>query len=390
MILQALVTIFCLVPTNILAEKALITVPIADLLSTPPTQIKPPLAPVDWQDGTMSCPRLHQALFNETVEILETTANSAKIRILNAFYLNMRTKQKLNKFWTAKKNLTSITKLDKSKIPPPIDYTKPSSINNNQTITLTTPWYCSQTRQIFSAGTRFATCPKQTTRNSLHVYCYDSQNNHFIVVKIPKKIALTNYKKKESEQRKIFVKLLQKWAQPMQKKQIPYVWGGCSFTHKLPTYEAQAIHTKRNNQESHHYVIPNNKLNPQAGFDCAGLVLRAAQASSIPYFYKNTSTLADSLQSLKKNDSLQAGDLIWLSGHVIIVVDPVQNLCLEARDYGQGYGKVHTIHVSKLFKETPTLAKLKVAYYENKVLTRIDKKGNIRGKYQIKLLKLLS
>ncbi len=60
---------------------------------------------------------------------------------------------------------------------------------------------------------------------------------------------------------------------------------------------------------------------PMSGFDCAGIISRAAQMCGIPYYFKNTYTLAHYLKSLSIDTHLQEGDLIWIPGHVMIVSD---------------------------------------------------------------------
>ena len=138
-----------------------------------------------------------------------------------------------------------------------------------------------------------------------------------------------------------------------------------------------------------YYTMAGKKLTCHTGLDCSGLVLRACQTIGIPYFYKNSSTLAHELPEIKVHERILPGDLIWLAGHVIIIADPQSGLCIEARDYGHGYGKVQQIHINQLFYETANIDQLKHAYHKGKSLTRIDKKGAKHGNYHIKILKLI-
>ena len=118
--------------------------------------------------------------------------------------------------------------------------------------------------------------------------------------------------------------------------------------------------------------------------------MRAAQAACIPYFYKNSTTLAKELKPLAAQQAIEPGDLIWISGHVIIITNPKTGWCCEARDYGHGYGQTQQIHISKLFKDVQSLEQIKAAHLSGKPLTRINKNGESCRNYQVKILKLLA
>lgn len=392
MLLKLLVSIFLFTTTCINAQRAVVTKPVIDLISAPSSsfnrQLDPylyyeqiPLSPVNPGQNQAAGPRLHQALFHEIVEIVEETKHEAKVRILNAYHSNKTTGQKMGNFWTLKNNLVPLHKIKNQKLlPTPIDYQNPPA-NDGQVITLTMPWHCHKNGQIFSAGTRFRVNPQTG-----YAYCYSQDKNDFIEISIPQHLYLLNEPASPNELRQRFVKLIQKWAHSHQHQSIPYTWGGCSFTQKVPTQRAKARQKKGLN----FYTIPHAKPNPYCGLDCTGLVLRAAQAVGIPYFYKNTTTLADALTPVGLKDEIEAGDLIWISGHVIIIAEPDTGNCIEERDYSHGYGKIQKIHISKLFAQTPNLSKLKAAHHSGEPLTRIDKWGNPKGKYQVKIFKLYS
>ena len=384
-----------------LGYQALVTVPVADLLSTPASKLcleipvieyyqQIPLAATDARKDHNSCPRQHQALFHEIVEVIEEGLQEAKVKIKNAYYLNLSNGQKFHNFWTLKSNLTPLSKIKYAQnfLPVPIDFAKPGAVNSPNTITLIRPY------QSWSVGTRFAINPEQTSKHHYLAYCYQASTNSdeqdFIEIKIPKRFARLSEIDLSSEQlRREFVKLVELWTAPHRRLAIPYVWGGCSYIQRLPMTTFEIIQRPGCQKELSYYSVPSNHSTIQTGFDCSGLTLRAAQAAGLPYFYKNTATLAHELIEISEADSVQPGDLIWIQGHVIIITDPSRGLCIEARDYGHGYGCVQQIKVNRLFKETANIAQLKEAFLSKKNLSRLDQAGQVVGTYQVKLLKLI-
>ena len=127
------------------------------------------------------------------------------------------------------------------------------------------------------------------------------------------------------------------------------------------------------------------------GFDCSNLILRAAQISQIPYFFKNTTTLKKNLKTISPNEKLEAGDLIWVPGHVIVVADLDKNTIIESRSYSHGYGKIQEIPLNEEFKNINTFEDLLKHFFDNKKIKRIDKnKKTIADLKNYKILKLRS
>ena len=381
-----------------LPQQAFISVPVADLVSSPlyshpsfKNYQKPydhvPLCPKNLYSSHI-CPRLHQLLFNERVKIIETTLHEVKIQICSAFYLI--NKKQCTVYWTDKKNITLFNELQQNNIP---NQVIPNALsfykqlqNDAHIITLKQPFFCKRLNVLFSAGTRFVY--HQAHQDHYNVYAYDALKKIVQKIALPKNCCCpmtTN----AQQQRTLFTQLLRQWAQSTQGC-IPYTWGGSSFT----TY-AQAPFTEKqrtyNNKQERYYAIDTYLPKQiQTGFDCAGLVLRAAQSAGIPYFYKNTATLAQKLPVLQKRDTLQNGDLIWVPGHVMVVSDVAHNLLIEARFYEHGYGKVHEIALHKVFDGIDTYQDLITAFHNKQPLTRLDKNGKKRETFkQIKLLKLM-
>jgi hypothetical protein len=135
--------------------------------------------------------------------------------------------------------------------------------------------------------------------------------------------------------------------------------------------------------------LPTNK--PQPGLDCAGLIARAAHLAGIPYFYKNSLTIAKHLAPLNKKETISEGDIIWLPGHVMVVSSLKDNLLVEARHYSHGYGKVHEIPLSHQFKNINSYEQLAAHFFNKKPLQRLDKSGKVvQVLPDFKILKLAS
>ena len=261
------------------------------------------------------------------------------------------------------KNFIYLDKIDATKLPKPISF-KRKTIPSENTITLREPL------KPYSAGTRFLT-------DGTYAYVLDPKTLIFKKILIPK----SSFKETKSERVKDFVNLLRSWT----KKNIPYVWGGCSFT----TGCSNNDFSEGLDKEGTFYIKDSYNFNPKPGFDCAGLISRATQACGIPYFFKNTTTLAKRLKPLSKEDKLSEGDLIWVPGHVMIVSN--QNKIIEARSYGHGYGKVQEIPISEEFKGINKYSDLVKTFHEKKPLIRLNKDGKVIQTFRdFKILKLAS
>ncbi len=173
---------------------------------------------------------------------------------------------------------------------------------------------------------------------------------------------------------------------------IPYVWGGCSYTTLCtdPYFQLKTVRSKHrpHAKPRRYFEYPTCHTQPYNGFDCAGLILRAAQASGIPYFYKNTFTILQNLEPLQPEDQIANGDLIWLPAHIMIISDVEQNLCIEARHYAQGYGKVHETPIHKVFKDINNYQDLRAAHFSQNLIDRLNRHQKSAQKVKIKILKL--
>lgn len=385
-------TLFLYLSIIAYSEKGVILVPVADLIGEPlsahPINLYDHLPLCSQKLNTKnSCPRLHQSLYNEIVIILKEKGDELLIAIPQLFYIT-DDKEKKNTYWTQKKNVIPLSTLEKkkidiTKIPSPLSYEHPLQKKCN-IATLIKPWLDKKTKLLFSAGTRFII--DQTTKTPpthVAVFIIDPKKLLLRTITIDKNACIIDYPKNHHEQRKEFIHILKQWAhQPH--CFIPYVWGGSSFTScsHATTIETEAI------VDNMYFTLTDYQQSPKTGFDCAGLVSRAAQIVGIPYFYKNTKTLAQFLKPLSHYESLQEGDLIWFPGHVMIISDIKNNLLIEARSYHHGYGKIHEISLDKVFKNIKNYVDLINALRSKKSIERIDVDGIIKEK--ISFFKILS
>ncbi len=110
----------------------------------------------------------------------------------------------------------------------------------------------------------------------------------------------------------------------------------------------------------------------------SGLVDRAAQIFSIPYYYKNSETLSRCMRPLHIDEKLEDGDLLWFGGHVMVVTDIKNNRMLEARGYASGFGMVHEAPLCKLFINCTTYEQLVERYHKHAPLHLTDSNGSLR------------
>lgn len=341
---------------------AITIVPVADLVGDP-RESKPNnlgLEPIN--HATTDCPRLHQLLFNEPVRIIEQRGNWVHVAVPTIFYQDNATKTRRNLFWA------------RSAWFAPCDY-HPSTRN---TIALKQPLWDPVTKQTFSAGTRFII--HSVTKTGYQVYRYNLQQKRSCLLFVPKNHTLSS--KSLHQQRAQFVELVRSWAHIPQGF-IPYVWGGTSFC--MPCTSTTI--TKNDIV----YERPGHNPAVFDGFDCSGLVLRAAQTVGIKHPFKNTTTLAHNLPALKPGDQVRNGDLILFAGHVIIISDVQNNYCVEARGHEHGYGRVHEAPLGQLFLGIRTTADLVAAYHQQTPLLRRDSTGAVvQHIKQYKILRLIN
>lgn len=381
-------------------QKAVICVPIADLVGQPIHTIYPEQPSDDSYNSLpvcgeknigYACPRLHQLLYNDVVEIIATKNDETCINISNIFYITPTSSTPHTTYWTATKNLCLLKDLshNHTHIPEPIDFNDPQQ--HTHVITLTQPHYDEATHLTFSAGTRFVCTHKlkKYTPKKIMVFAINYAHNKEISISLPSHKCYINKNSTPTEQINQFVQLLKSWAN-QENSFIPYVWGGTSFTATINSPFKEIIKETNNNIYSL-YQFDDDQIDIKNGFDCSGLIARAAHICNMPYFFKNTTTIGTYLQPLTREDTLINGDLILIKGHVMVVSDADKNLLIEARSYGHGYGKVHEIELGKVFDSMNTYNDLIDAFFHKKELKRKDIWGNVRDTFSDwKILKIMS
>jgi hypothetical protein len=410
-----IISIFCFF-VSCHARKAFVIVPVADLIGEPiktfglaktnrESYEKIALSYVDRKknniDSSYGAPRLHQLLFNEIVDIVAEPKNGSDdddevcVTIELAFFVTSQIKKPQSLFFTQKKNLLSFEKLDarnlpKNYIPESPSFKNPLNKTKLPTIGLIKPFFDSITKQTYSVGTRFIYDPIRSTDSDFAAHIFDRSSTNFKLTNIPKEFAkeITFISKENAIS--CFISLLKSWSHC--NGIIPYVWGGYSYTHCSADWGFKEVARELVNGIKV-FVHERSNLNerPLAGFDCAGIILRAAQLCDIPYFFKNTYTLAHFLKSLGIDDHLHEGDLIWIKGHVMVISDIANNMLIEARGYDHDFGYVQEIALEKVFKGIKTYKQLLHAYYHHEPLIRLNKSGkSVENINAFKLLKLKS
>lgn len=380
---------------NIEAYKAVVIAPVADLIgeySKEGASVYQHI-PVSGGKGPIAdtCKREHQLLYNEMVEVVEEQHEQVRVGIPG---LICSSREEQPTFWMLKKNLYPLL-TDKDEdllahLPEPLRFRRLMQQQSN-TVALTLPYRDTEVNTTYSVGTRFVVESLHEEQQLVTVYRLDKDTHCCTTMSVPKEHCLFPVGGKEL-QRKNFVELVRLWAHNPQGAS-PYVWGGGSLTFSSSDLRFKEVETENG---CSYYAIQNaaglQKIEfdgVKTGFDCSGLILRAAQAAGLPYFYRNTSTLASYLSCIGIDKHLQDGDLIWIPGHVMIVSDCEHGLVVEARGYDSGWGRLHEVGLKELFKDIETCADLEKIFRDKQPLLRLDKAGRIVRTYEtFKLLAL--
>lgn len=398
---------------------ALTIIPVADLVESSTQVLFPNIEPKNIYEflplsggykpaASFACPRIHQLLFNEVVEVVQEKGAEILVKIPNAYHLyqkenssqkipdiNLAQNQKnppLNSFWTLKKNvlpLNSIAKQknDLNKIPESLSFNS-KHVDHKNVVTLSMPFTEPKSQISYSAGTRFVKILDESDQATIKAYAFDAYNNHFKTIDIPSQLCI-QHAKTNKDKIKQFVALIKQWAN-LDSGYIPYVWGGSSFIH-TSQQESKEISLCMNKVNTSFFALEDFDFVPKAGLDCSGIINRAAQICGIPFYLRLSSSIATMLEELKHDEKLEDGDIIWKPFHVFIVSDIEKNLILESRGHGNGEGRVLEVPLHKVFKDIFTYGELVQAFHNKSTIYRLDKDGNILQEVrEFKLLKLAS
>lgn len=364
--------------------KAFCHVPVADLFTTIPSAQHIALNnPWDEQfPPAFVYPRVSQLLFNEQVLVTEKRDNYAHVNVVNWFYMPHESDSKITDYWIKADTLTPLLQIPSTQqksLPQPLSY-KIQNLYNDKVVTLKFPYTINGIT--YSAGTRFTFSYYSKDKSKIHVPIYNDKIRNFTTRSIPTAYLQYTRLTLPQEKRNLFISLVKEWVSN-QKEFFPYVLGGASII--TPCTSTDTITSKIatvGNREKKFYYRSCNYSCP-VGIDCSHLVARAAQIAQIPIFARNTATLLKTTKGLQTHESLQNGDLILWKGHVLIVSDVAHNLAIEARGYHNGYGKVHEVPLSVLFKNAPTYQKLLELYFNQnsklnvQPLIGLNKAGNV-------------
>lgn len=339
------------------------------------------------------CSRIHQLLFHEIVTVLEEKKDEVYISIPSVFFETQNDTKKNSAYWALKKNFIPISQLEKngidiSLLPEPVAYNQTKKTRAQHVVTLIMPFFDHHSKRTLSAGTRFVV--KGHDEHSFSGYALSPSGTELNVLQLPRNLVVATSDARTREQQiTTFLAILHQWAH-QHHGCIPYVWGGSSFT--ALDHDGDFIKKKVSGHSTElTFVRPHYSHIPKTGFDCTGLLTRAAQIAGLPYYFKNSTTILKHLQPVSSSGSVHNGDIIWIPGHIMVISDVNKNLIIEARSYEHGWGKIHEAPINHIFHNIHTLAQLLSKCSSNTPLKRLAKDGAIaQDIFQCKILSLRS
>lgn len=337
--------------------------------------------------GDTACERAYQLLFHEIVSVEDQLGIEVKVRVPHIIYYDSKRDCYDNCYWTLASNLMPISdlqnkKIDIGKLPSPISWNRLDlSYCSSNVVTLTMPFNDSETKNIYSAGTRFViNCELD---DFWKVWIFDAKGFVMKSALIPKQICKVFENKAIRDRVLDYINLLRKWTK-LNEGFIPYVFSGSSFTSLTNVDEFKS---REDEQGCAFYWREEFTNRPYSGFDCSCIISRASQMCGLAYFYKDSQTLVRNLEPIQEDDTVQEGDIIWFPGHVMIVSDVRNNMLIESRGYASGFGKTHEIELSKAFTDIETYEQLKEAHLNKHQLKLLARDGSLR--YVIEDFKIL-
>jgi cell wall-associated NlpC family hydrolase len=355
-----------------------VTVPVTDLVSKPLSALysdRPAAASYQKltyspEIGANSCPRTHQCVFNEVGKVCERSGEELLVEFPQ-FYHKDATGEKKSHFWLFAANVKSLAEIKMccgslAAIP---DVLGAESCPNDLIIALIMPWIDSDSGLTYSVGTRFVRAPEKDTASKRAILINDFKRSSVKTAWIENE--LTIIPSQCTNPMQAFVEILRKWATVSNK--IAYVWGGCSYCGEQSPEEFSLVQGDQSDVFS--WDRPGSTA-PRTGFDCSGLILRAAQCAGLPYFCKNTTTLGALLSDISQDDEIQVGDLILITRHVMVIVDTEHHRLVDVIGYSSGYGRMREISFSDAFDGISSCQDLLAAFRQKKPLTLKNAQGS--------------
>ncbi|BDC34481.1 hypothetical protein Noda2021_04390 [Candidatus Dependentiae bacterium Noda2021] len=322
------------------------------------------------------CPRIHQFIFNERVNVIKETHDEVLVESKDSVYLDSGSNTHQT-YWIAKESVCALHELELNGINP--NRCIPSTLDQqlsqpmvHRVITLLIPFVNPITKQTYSAGTRFVYVGDDITSwyvNTFNIHSFQTQ-----VLQLPKKVGLDSYH--NQDQRSLFVKIIKLYAGSNSHYFAPLVFGGSSLTAFCDNDAFDLVSIIDKKGEEYTYWVRKALKHPASGFDASSLVLRAAQIVGINYHYKNSKTAAQFLPVIQAARDIQIGDIIYIPGSLLVISDVKNNTAITAYSYAAGYGRVIELPLHKIFKDIHTYDELWHHYYNNLPLTILTKDGN--------------
>jgi len=349
----------------------IITVPIADCLFTAAQDIDTSLrgasSSTSIEDfyaylafspdsGPNSCPRVHQCLYHDAGIVREEKGEELFIEFPHFYYCEAGVAR--SNFWVHKDSVRPVKDVPSSLlryIPEP-HIAKRSIMADPEVLTLLLPWQDPQTSVWYSAGTRFVRNKSVDTDSHYGISVVDHAHDAVYTAFVHHTEAIIDTPRTLEQAKKLFVSILRMWVSHAQGV-IPYVFGGCSYIQRFSPHDFYRWEGKRGDDLISNWRRP-CPTGAQSGFDCSGLVLRAAQLSGITYWCKNTTTIGQTFKDIPQQEPLEEGDLILIKGHVMIISDVKNNLYIDTVGYGSGVGCLHEASLSDMFVEVGTYDEL--------------------------------
>lgn len=328
-------------------DVVVICVPVANCLGKPAQDIDPSTDPKVFYEelacspekGPYSCGRIHQCLFNEAGVVQDVKGEELLLEFPHFYYYN-RAGVKASSFWVHQSSIVRASSIDRihEVVPEPLSY---DHYPEGAVLTLTYPWYDERAQCWYSVGTRFISHAEKDTENEYAFWVMDRETHTGNLCSVSKRLARLQQEIPVAEKKQLFVKLLRSWLPD--EGVVPYIWGGVSLLAPCGN-ERTCVEEVRDGQQLFAW---RREGNPQHGFDCSGLVLRAAQCAGIHYFCKNTTTIEKELEQVM---DVQEGDLILVKGHVMVVSSLKDALLIDAYGYSAGYGALREVSLETAFE----------------------------------------